>query len=207
MLIDAFRDRYPPSAEEADAFFRSTPRAELTERSIRVIEEPMMAAGIDPELLRIRTMFTDNAQRAIPGRASHSTPRSLVLWMVRMEQGRLVDRWSSLEMKRLMYYTRRRYRYAYAPALDPAAVYFKSGSLYRCRPEEGYTCGQYMGNVENLMHSVAIVEMPAGAATPRVYLVSMMSNVLKVNSAGEHADIAAELERLIAAQHPETARN
>jgi len=202
MLIDEFRENYPPTPEQAEAFFRDTPKSELTDRSIRVIEEPLLEAGIDPELLRIRTMFTGNAQRAIPGRGSHSTPRALVRWLMRMEQGRLVDEWSSLEMKRLTYYTRRRYRYSFSPALDQAAVYFKSGSLYRCQPEEGFVCGQYMGNVENLMHSVAIVESPAGAENPRVYLVSMMSNVLKVNSAGEHSEIATQIERLIASHHP-----
>ncbi|MDX1493352.1 MAG: serine hydrolase [Longimicrobiales bacterium] len=203
MLMDAFGRAYPPTPEQARDFFRSTPRAELTERSIRVIEAPLIAAGIDPELLRIRTMFTRGASGVVPGRGSHSTPRALVRWMLRMEQGRLVDEWSSLEMKRLMYYTRRRYRYAFSPALDQAAVYFKSGSLYRCRPEEGFACGQYMGNVENLMHSVAIVESPAGREHARVYLISMMSNVLKVNSAGEHSEIATQIERLVASHHPE----
>jgi len=201
MLLDEFGERYPVPQAEADAFFRNTPRAELTERSVRVVEEGLVAAGIDPALLHIRTFFTDQAQRAIPGRGSHSTPRGLVQWLVRLEQGRLVDPWSSLEMKRLMYFTRRRYRYAYAPALADAAVYFKSGSLYRCVPEEGYRCGQYLGNAENLMHSVAIVESPAGALTPRVYLVSMMSNVLKQNSANEHSEIATRIERLVASLH------
>jgi hypothetical protein len=203
MLLHHFGERYPPSREEADAFFRETPRAQLTDLSIRLIEEPLIEAGIDPELLRIRTMFTDNAQRAIPGRASYSTPRQLVRWLLKVEQGRLVDEWSSVEMKRMLYYTRRRYRYAYSPALAPSAVYFKSGSLYRCVPEEGFRCGQYMGNAENLMHSVAIVEAPAQAERPRVYLVSMMSNVLRVNSANEHSEIATQVERLIASLHPE----
>ena len=114
----------------------------------------------------------------------------------------MVDRWSSLEMKRLMYFTRRRYRYAASPALNEAAVYFKSGSLYRCQEEPGYECGQYRGNAENLMHSVAIVESPARGEHQRVYLVSMMSNVLKVNSAAEHAEIGTQIERSIAALHP-----
>lgn len=204
ILMDAFGRRYPPSTEAREAFFRDTPRSELTDRSIRVIEEPLVAAGIDPELLRIRTLFTNGAQRAIPGRGSYSSPRSIVQWLVRIEQGRMVDRWSSLEMKRLMYYTRRRYRYAFSPELASAAVYFKSGSLYRCAPEEGFTCGQYMGNVENLMHSVAIIESPAGSEQPRVYLVSMMSNVLKQNSAGEHSEIATAIERLVTSLHVES---
>ncbi|HUF75067.1 MAG TPA: hypothetical protein VMM35_02255 [Longimicrobiales bacterium] len=201
ILLDAFGHDYPPTREQETAFFRSTPKAELTERMIRVIEEPLLAAGLDPELLRMRTMFTAGGQRAIPGRGSFSTPRTLVRWLLRLEQGRLVDEWSSLEMKRLIYYTRRRYRYAFSPALNQAAVYFKSGSLYRCVPEEGYSCGQYMGNAENLMHSVAIVESPAGAESPRVYLVSMMSNVLKVNSASEHMEIGTQIERLIGSLH------
>lgn len=203
MLMQEFGRSYPPTAEQARDFFRTTPKAELTERSIRVIEDPLIEAGIDPELLRIRTMFTRGASGVVPGRASHSTPRALVRWMLRIEQGRLVDRWSSQEMKRLMYYTRRRYRYAFSPELNQAAVYFKSGSLYRCQAEEGYTCGQYLGNVENLMHSVAIVESPAGAEHARVYLISMMSNVLKANSAGEHSEIATQIERLIASHHSE----
>lgn len=204
VLLNEFKRNYPPSPEAAAAFFRDTPKPELTDRAVRLIEEPLIAAGIDPELLRIRTLFTRGGQRAIPGRGSYATPRALVRWLLKMEQGQLVDEWSSLEMKRLMYYTRRRYRYAFSPALNPAAVYFKSGSLYRCVPEEGYQCGQYRGNAENLMHSVAIVESPAGAERPRTYLVSMMSNVLKVNSAGEHMEIGTQIERLIASLHPES---
>ena len=201
LLINEFGARYPPSTEDAAAFFRDTPKAELTERSIRILEDPLVEIGLDPELLRIRTFFTRGGSRIIPGRGSHATPRALVRWLVRLEQGKVVDRWSSLEMKRLMYFTRRRYRYAFSPALNSAAVFFKSGSLYRCGPEEGFQCGQYRGNLENLMHSVAIVESPAGAEHPRVYLVSMMSNVLKVNSAAEHMEIGTQVERLITSLH------
>lgn len=203
LLMDHFGTRYPPSKEEAEAFLRDTPRNELTERSIRILEEPLEDAGLDPEKLHLRTFFTRGASSAIPGRGSLSTPRALVRWMMKMEQGQLVDGWSSLEMKRLLYTTRRRYRYAFSPALNDAAVYFKSGSLYRCVEEEGYQCGQYRGNAENLMHSVAIVETPAGATDPRVYLISMMSNVLKLNSAEEHMNIGTEIERLVASLHPD----
>ncbi len=199
MLLREFGRRYPPSPQEAAAFFRDTPKPELTDRAIRVLEEPMVAMGLDTAQLRLRTFFTTGASRIVPGRGSHSTPEQLVRWLVKMEQGKAVDRWSSLEMKKLLYFTRRRYRYAFSPALNDAAVYFKSGSLYRCQPEEGFECIQYQGNAENLMHSVAIVESPAGGEHPRVYLVSMMSNVLKMNSAGEHAEIATQIERLIEA--------
>ncbi len=207
VLMDAFGPRYPPSPEEAAAFFRDTPKTELTERSIRVLEEPMLAMGLDTALLRLRTYFTAGASRIVPGRSSHATPRTLVRWLVKLEQGKVVDGWSSLEIKRLLYFTRRRYRYAVSPALNDAAVYFKSGSLYRCVAEEGYQCAQYMGNAENLMHSVAIVESPAGAEHPRVYLVSMMSNVLKLNSAAEHMEIGTQIERLISSLHPSPTPN
>lgn len=207
VLMDAFGPRYPPSQEEAAAFFHDTPKAELTERSIRVLEEPMLAMGLDTALLRLRTYFTAGASRIVPGRSSYATPRTLVRWLVKLEQGKVVDGWSSLEIKRLLYFTRRRYRYSASPALNDAAVYFKSGSLYQCVAEEGYQCAQYMGNAENLMHSVAIVESPAGAERPRVYLVSVMSNVLKLNSAAEHLEIGTQIERLISSLHPSPTPN
>ena len=75
------------------------------------------------------------------------------------------------------------------------ALYFKSGSLYECRPEPGFTCRQYQGNKANYMNSVAIVERPDGA----VYLVALMSNVFKVNSAVEHQSLATYVDGVIPA--------
>ncbi len=202
LLMNAFGHSYPPSPEEEEQFFKTTPPAELAERAIRVLEEPLLEMGIDTAGLRQRTFFTATASRIVPGKSSLATPRQLVRWMLKVEQGKAVDRWSSLEMKKLLYFTRRRYRYAASPSLANAAVYFKSGSLYRCVKEEGYQCGQYRGNAENLMHSVAIVESPAEGERQRVYMVSIMSNVLKLNSAAEHAEIATKIERLIQNLNP-----
>ncbi|MGW8323273.1 MAG: hypothetical protein ACWGSD_17120 [Thermodesulfobacteriota bacterium] len=106
----------------------------------------------------------------------------------------MVDAWSSLEIKRLMYMTAWRIRYAASPALVNAAVYFKSGSQYKCKPEPDFNCGKYMGNVENYMNSVAIVEHPDG----RTYLVALMSNVLRKNSAVEHQSLATYIDRILA---------
>lgn len=203
LLMDQFGARYPPSPAEEAAFLRDTPKSELTDRSIRIVEDPLVAVALDTAKLHIRGYFTSGAQRVIPPRPSRVSPRELVRWLVKLEQGKLVDRWSSLEMKKLIYFTRRRYRYAASPALADAAVFFKSGSLFRCRPEPGYECVQYKGNAENLMHSVAIVESPANPGDGQiVYLISMMSNVLKVNSAQEHMEIAAQVERLIREANP-----
>jgi hypothetical protein len=89
--------------------------------------------------------------------------------------------------------TATRIRYASSGALTEAAVYFKSGSLYQCREEEGYECQKYMGNVSNYMNSVIIVEHPDGM----VYLVALMSNVLKKNSAADHSALAAKIDRAL----------
>ncbi len=118
-----------------------------------------------------------------------------------MEQGRLVDEFSSRELKRLLYMTERRIRYASSPALKDAALYFKSGSLYSCKKEEGFKCGKYKGNVKNYMNSVAVVEYPAGG--PRLYyMTTLISNVLRKNSAVDHQTLATRIHRLIEKAHP-----
>ncbi len=79
--------------------------------------------------------------------------------MLRMEQGRLVDEFSSRELKRLLYMTERRIRYASSPALRDAARLLQIRS--RCTSasrKKDFKCGKYMGNVKNYMNSVAIVE-------------------------------------------------
>jgi hypothetical protein len=114
-------------------------------------------------------------------------------FLVMLERGLCVDEESSLEMKRLFYMTDRRIRYAASSAFRDAAVYFKSGSLYKCRPEEGYTCEKYKGNVDNFMNSVAIIEHPDGTT----YLVALMSNVRKKNSASDHMALAAAIDKKV----------
>ena len=121
-------------------------------------------------------------------------------YLLRLEQGRVVDDFSSREIKRLLYMTERRIRYASSPALRDSAVYFKSGSLYSCAPEEGFTCRKYHGNKRNYMNSLAVVETPAGA--PKLfYMVTLMSNVLRKNSAVDHQTLAARIHRILEADH------
>jgi hypothetical protein len=120
--------------------------------------------------------------------------------LLTMEQGKLVDEWSSRQLKRLLYMTERRIRYASAPALNEAAVYFKSGSLYKCKEEAGFSCGQYKGNVINYMNSVAIVEQEVDGVQLQ-YMVIVISNVLRKNSAQEHQKLGTAIHRLIREQH------
>ncbi len=49
----------------------------------------------------------------------------------------------------------------------------------------------------NFMNSVAIIESPARGPQQRVYLVVLMSNVLRKNSAADHAELARRIERLV----------
>jgi hypothetical protein len=192
MLLRKFGAAYPPSAADEAAFFRDTPKLELSRLALQTLEDPLQAAGLDTGKLRLGTFFTRTASAAVPGTASYATPNELLRWLVRMEQGKLVDAWTSLELKKLLYFVRPRYRYASSPALHKAAVFFKSGSLFECKPETGFTCKAYAGNVINLMHSVAVVESGS-----RVYLVAIMSNVLRVNSAVEHQTLAGQIEKLM----------
>ncbi len=193
MLLRQFGTRYPLPKEEETAFLRNTPKPELSKLALESLEAPEVAAGLDPARFRLGTFFTRNASAAIPGTASYGCPSELLRWLVKMEQGKLVDAWSSLEIKKLLYFVRPRYRYASCPALNKAAVFFKSGSLFECSP--GARCGQYKGDQMNLMHSVAVVE-----SGKKVYLVAIMSNVLKINSAVEHQTIAGEIEKWIQAR-------
>lgn len=195
LLLRRYGERYPPSPEEEKRYLSETPKPELGDYARATLEEPLRQVGLNVERLRLGTFFTSGASKVIPGANSVGCPFELLRWLVKMEQGKLVDPWSSLEIKRLLHFSRPRYRYASSPALSKAAVFFKSGSLFKCEPEEGFTCKAYAGNVINLMHSVAVIESGS-----KVYLVAMMSNVLRLNSAVEHQTIAGEIEKLMQSQ-------
>jgi len=201
LLLVHFGHDYPVSEERATRFFAETPKAELGRLLARTLQEPLIRNGLDPEDFRQGSLFTRTGKQRVPGTTSRATCRGMLKWLLRLEQGRLVDPFSSLEIKRLLYVTERRIRYASSPALHEAAVYFKSGSWYQCEPEEGFVCKKYHGNKLNLMNSIAIVESPAG--DPRhYYLVALMSNVLRKNSAVDHQTLATRIHRLIEAAHP-----
>ena len=164
------------------------------------LQAPMTRNGIDISQLRQGSLFTRTGKIKVPGTTSVGTARELLRFMLRMEQGLLVDAWSSRELKRMLYMTERRIRYASSPALHDSAVYFKSGSLFECAPEPGFTCIKYHGNKLNLMNSIAIVESPA-KEHKLFYLVALISNVLRKNSAVDHQTLATRIHRLIEKAH------
>ena len=204
MLIRHFGSEYPKSFEESERFFAETPKKELAALALAVVTEPLREAGIDTSNMQQGSMWTTNSKQKVPGTVSFATPRELARFVFRIEQGRLVDEWSSLQMKKYMYLTKRRYRYCYAPELKDEAVFFKSGSLYSCQPEEGFRCEKYMGNVRNMMNSVAVVE--GDEAGEPFYIATLMSNVLRFNSAWDHSRIAAAVHETMRTQTAQSLR-
>ena len=198
LLMNIFGDEYFGLTEEvAEQYLKDTPRGELTDRAINLVNDPLRELGIGHDEWRLGSLFTNAANKYVGNKGgSIGTPKGLMKFLLALEQGKVVDLNSSQEMKRLMYMTDRRIRYAYNRALDSAAVYYKSGSLYsndRSKPGGG----KYAGNVYNYMNSVIIVEHPDGTK----YITCLMSNILNKNSANDHSYLAGTIDKAIRAQY------
>jgi len=201
LLLNQFGLDYPVAEDQIQAFFKVTPGAELTRLFQRSFWDPVTRNGMSLEQIRQGSFFTAQGKRNVNGGGnSYASARSLMQFMLLMEQGKLVDEWSSLQLKRLLYQTERRIRYASSPALDAAAVYNKSGSLFQCQAEEGFTCTPYHGNVINYMNSVTVVEEQIDDVQLH-YIVVVISNVLRKNSAVDHQNLATGMHRLIKLRH------
>jgi hypothetical protein len=201
VLLRHFGRDYPVPAPQAAAWLAKTPKPQLTRIYLAAMLDPIARSGLDRRRLQQGSFFTREGKARIPGTSSIATAGELLRFLVRMEQGRLVDPFSSLELKRLLYLTEQRIRYASQPALEGSALYFKSGSLYSCQPEAGYSCGKFLGNRLNFMNSMVLVET-LDRNPPLRYAVAVLSNVLKKNSAEVHANLALEIHRMIEAAHP-----
>jgi len=195
VLMSVFEDKYPElTYEEGEEYFKTTPKSELSEMAINLVNQPLRDLGITHDEWRLGSFFTRGAGRYIPGRGgSIGSPIGLMKYLIALERGLIIDEESSLEMKRMLYMTGRRIRYAASKALTDDMVYFKSGSLYKCKEEEGFTCGKYKGNAYNYMNSVAIVEKENGTK----YIVCLMTNVKKKNSAYDHLILASKIDKII----------
>jgi hypothetical protein len=197
MLLRQFGRAYPVPEDEIQRFFASTPKRDLSALFERTFAEPITRNGLDLQQLRQGSFFTAGGKARVPGIGeSYGTARELARYLLRMEQGRLVDLFSSREIKRLIYVTERRIRYATSPALADAALYFKSGSLYDCQPEAGFRCAPYAGNVKNYMNSATVVESPA-AGRQVFYISTLVTNILRKNSASEHQILATRLHGVL----------
>ena len=198
--IKHFGSAYPPPPAQLEDFVVNAPGSTMSALVHDAILDGLRKNGIDASQLRQGSPFTKSGKARIPGSlGSTSTARELVKYLTRMEQGRLVDPWSSLEIKRLLYLTDIRIRYAAEPTLDPTAVYFKSGSLYSCGGSG--PCGKYFGNSKNYMNSIAIVEYDGGGGKQLRYIVALLSNVLGKNSIETHQALAKRIHHVIADRH------
>jgi hypothetical protein len=200
MLLKHFGRDYPPSPEQEAQFFEEVGYKERGALFMDLMNGGLARNGIDVDLLRQGSFFTRTGKQKVAGTSSYGNVRELVRYLYLLERGELVDAWTSTELKRLLYMTQRRIRYASHPVLLPYAVFFKSGSLYSCQPEEGFVCKQYQGNKLNLLASVAIVEGPVPGEDYH-YLVAVSSNVLRKNSAVAHQTLALRIHRMIEARH------
>jgi hypothetical protein len=93
--ITHFGKRYPVSVEEEQKFFDETPKKQLSEIFLAAIQDPITRNGMDIEQLRQGSFFTHQGKKQIPGTNSYATPRELANFMLKLEQGKLVDEWSS----------------------------------------------------------------------------------------------------------------
>ena len=203
MLLRHFGQAYPVSEEQIGSFFSSTPSQELTRIFQQTFWEPMTRHGLSLDQIRQGSFFTRQGKAKVNGGGnSYATARSLMELLLKMEGGELVDEWSSRQLKRLLYMTERRIRYASAPVLKDAAVYYKSGSLYKCDKTGGAKCVAYSGDIYNYMNSVAIVEQEINGVKLH-YIATVISNVLGKNSAVEHQTLATRVHKLISQTHVE----
>jgi hypothetical protein len=195
ILMHAFGQDYPCLTEsEAEDYFKKSDRRLMTKLAIALVNNPLRNIEISHDEWRLGSFFTRGATARISSSGgSTGTPSGLMKWMVALESGNLIDEKSSLEMKRICYATDRRIRYASTNDLDSAAVYFKSGSLYKCDRNKSAGCGKYKGNVYNYMNSIAIVEQPDGTT----YMVALMTNVLSRNSNWDHRLLAKNIDSVV----------
>jgi hypothetical protein len=160
-LMRLLGDEYPPEKYDKDLWARWD-RDQMTEASFATVNEPLLDVGMDPEVFRLRLYFTSGANRYIHSKSCGLTPFALIRWMLKVEQGKIVDEWSSRELKKMLYLTRRRVRYLYYNTLDPYGAFFKSGSLYRFSEKAERI--QYQGDIVNVLN--ALIEIDTSEAMP-----------------------------------------
>jgi hypothetical protein len=204
MLLTHYGKDSPVSREEQARFFAQTPRKERTRIFTEAMQTPITRSGLDLNEIRQGSFFTRGGKKRVGGTSSYATPRALLKFFLNMEKGQLVDQWSSREIKRLLYITERRIRYGSSGVLRSSAVYFKYGSLCSCEKEEGFTCKKYHGNKRNFMNSIAVIKTPAGQ-NRLYYMATVLSNVLRKNSAQGHRDLARAIHARLLSDHPQKA--
>ncbi len=198
-LLNLMGEDYPP-AKIDKAFWKTWDKEQFTAAAFDTVDKPLIDSGLNPDDFHIRMFFTRGAGKYIKSKSSYASPMGLLRWMLRVEQGRMVDAWSSLELKKMLYLTRRRIRYVKTPVLNTSAVFFKTGSLYRCKKEEGYDCYAYVGNVLNVLNAFATIETPADPVV--VQTKTEASGKKAVQAADTRASQKHEVEEVAMSKAP-----
>ena len=88
LLMAAFGERYPElTEEEATAYFKETPRKELTDLSNDVVNLPLRNLGITADEWRLGSFFTSGANTYVGDKGgSIGTPYGLMKFLVQLEQ-------------------------------------------------------------------------------------------------------------------------
>lgn len=200
MLLNRYRKSYPVPVGEADEWIQRASSSELVRTHVSGLRKSVRLAGLNPNFFWQGGYFTRGAKKIVPSAGSTATVRELIYAMLLMEEGKLIDEFSSLELKRLLYHTQKRVRFASSPKLENSRLYFKSGSMYSCYPEAGYSCEKFKGNAKNLMNAVAVVE--DDSVTPNLfYIVAVSSNILKIDSAKFHSELGGAIHQVILDRH------
>ena len=66
MLMRQFGAAYPPAPEQEEAFFRDTPRAELRDMAMSVVNDPLREIGISQNDWQLGSLFTSTGKRLVP---------------------------------------------------------------------------------------------------------------------------------------------
>lgn len=200
ILLRHFGRDYDPASPEALHFLKTAKARQMNSLFQAAMSDTVETIGLSSQDFYQGSLFTRSAKNRMGGQRSRATLRSLLEFMYHMEYGTLIDEFSSDSMKKLMYLTEKRIRYAAHPYLSEAAMYFKSGSMYGCK-DRSKPCPKYKGDRLNRLASVALIEYPANKPQFR-YIAVVMSDVLEVNSAVAHQTLAWKIHKLVRDTQP-----
>jgi len=91
MLLVNYGPAYPVSEAEAQQFFKTSSKKELAALLSRTLQDPVVRNGLDLDQLRQGSFFTWKGKQLVPGTTSYATPQELLRWLIKLEQGKLVD--------------------------------------------------------------------------------------------------------------------
>jgi len=200
MLLRQFGKAYPVGEDEIRRFFSETRKSELTALFERTFVEPVTRNGLDVNLLRQGSLFTHQGKRIVPARArATARPAS--------------SRATSSSSSRAASSTRSRAARSSGSSTSPSAASATprrppsrprrcSSSPDRCTSasrSRAFAASRTRERQE-LHDSVAIVEHPAGGRR-LYYMVTIVSNVLRRNSASVHMELATRLQKLLESLH------